>query len=249
MLKKFLFADLDDTLFQSRRKCLDRDDLTPVAYLKDGSAHSFATPAQDSLFALFQREMAVIPVTARNADAFQRVRLDFRHGAVVNYGGIILRADGQPETGWLDRSAAMAAASHEELSSVACTITSAAAAAGAAVRVRIIEDFGVPFYVCAKSEEGDEKVLDHLEPLVRCHCAEKSLPVAVHRNGNNLSVLPEWLDKRHAVEHLANRLRAEHGEIVTIGMGDSLSDIAFMRACDYALVPNPSQINRLMGAA
>jgi len=249
MLKKFLFADLDDTLFQSKRKCPDRPDLKPVGYLKDGTAHSFATPAQGSLFSLFSREMAVIPVTARNADAFRRVRLDFQHGAVVNYGGVILDADGDPETEWLKRSASHAADSLPGLQGVSAAIERHAAGVGAKVRVRIIEDFAVPFYVCAKSEEGDEKSLDGIESFTRRHCDENSLPVTVHRNGNNLSVLPEWLDKRPAVEHLAERLRAEHGEIVTIGMGDSLSDIAFMRACDYALVPSPSQINRLLGGA
>ncbi len=249
MLKKFLFVDLDDTLFQSKRKCLERADLTPVAYLKDGTAHSFATPAQDSLFALFQREMVVIPVTARNADAYGRVRLDFQHGAVVNYGGIILDADGHPEAEWLKRSAGLAADSVGELQAASKMIADAAQRAGAKVRVRTIEDFSVPFYVCAKSEEGDEKVLDELEPLTRRYCDGNALPVSVHRNGNNLAVLPNWLDKRHAVEHLTVRLRHEHGEIVTLGMGDSLSDIGFMAACDYALVPRASQINRHMEAA
>lgn len=247
MLKKFLFADLDDTLFQSRRKCPETADLTPAAYLKDGSAHSFATAGQRNLFDLFQREMAVIPVTARNADAYSRVRLDFRHGAIVNYGGIILDPDGHPEVAWLERSGDLAARSVPDLQAIAAIVAVAAEAAGMRVRVRIIEDFAVPFYVCAKSEEGGEQVLDHLEPLTRRFCDENSLPVSVHRNGNNLSVLPTWLDKRHAVEHLSERLRAEHGEIVTIGMGDSLSDIAFMHACDYTLMPNTSQITRSMG--
>jgi len=57
------------------------------------------------------------------------------------------------------------------------------------------------------------------------------------------------LDKRHAVEHLTERLRREHGEIVTFGMGDSLSDLGFMSTCDYALVPKASQINRQWEAA
>ena len=248
MLKKFLFADLDDTLFQSRRKCPDEVPLAPMAYLKDGTAHSFATGAQASLLALMQREMTVIPVTARNADAFRRVRLPFAHGAVVNYGGVILDADGKPDEQWLDSSRDLSQESLPHVEAVSATVSALASAADVALRVRIIADFGVPFYVCAKSEEGDERALDKVEPLVRRHCQEGALPMAVHRNGNNLSVLPHWLDKRHAVEHLVGRLRREHGEIVTFGMGDSLSDVGFMSVCDYALVPRASQINQRMGA-
>lgn len=249
MPKKFLFADLDDTLFQSHKKCPPGTPLTPAAYLKDGSAHSFLTRAQESVLDLFQREMEVIPVTARNADAYRRVRLGFSSGAVVNYGGVILEPDGTPEAEWLARSRLQAAETLPQLNAIMAQLGEWANAIGAKLRIRIIEDFGVPFYVCAKSEEGDETALDPIEASARAEWGGDDAGVAVHRNGNNFSVLPAWLDKRHAVEHLTERLRAAHGEIVTFGMGDSLSDLQFMSVCDYALVPRRSQINRLMGNA
>lgn len=249
MPKKFLFADLDDTLFQSHKKCPPETPLVPAAYLKDGSAHSFLTPAQESVLDLFRREMEVIPVTARNADAYSRVRLGFRAGAVVNYGGVILDPDGTPEVEWLHRSRARARQTLPELNAIMSTLGVWASSIGGKLRIRIIEDFGVPFYVCAKSEEGDETALDPIEARARAQWGGPDSPVSVHRNGNNFSVLPAWLDKRHAVEHLAERLRAIHGEIITFGMGDSLSDLAFMSACDYALVPRRSQINRLLASA
>lgn len=248
MPKKFLFADLDDTLFQSHKKCPPDTPLTPAAYLKDGSAHSFLTPAQASVLDLFRREMEVIPVTARNADAYARVRLGFASGAVVNYGGVILGPDGAPEAEWLKRSRTLAEQTLPELNAIAARLGEWTAASGARLRIRIIEDFGIPFYVCAKSEEGDETALDPIDAKARTEWSGPGATVAVHRNGNNFSVLPAWLDKRHAVEHLAGRLRAIHGEIVTFGMGDSLSDLAFMSACDYALVPRRSQINHLLGS-
>jgi len=243
MLKKFLFADLDDTLFQSGRKCPDDAPLTPMAYLKDGTAHSFATKAQKSFLMLMQQEMTVIPVTARNADAFSRVRWPFTNGAVINYGGVILEADGTVDEAWLAMSRDHASATLPMLEHVAQTLETIADARKVALRIRTISDLGVPFYVCAKSNEGAEIALDEAEPLIREHCKATGLGVSIHRNGNNLSVLPLWLDKRHAVEYLTARLREEHREIVTFGMGDSLSDLGFMTACDYAVVPNPSQIN------
>lgn len=247
MLKKFLFADLDDTLFQSSRKCPEGVPLTPMAYLKDGTAHSFATRAQESF--LMQQEMTVIPVTARNADAFSRVRWPFTNGAVINYGGVILRADGAVDEGWLAQIRAQAAQTLPMLEHVSGVLQSIADSLCVQLRIRIISDFETPLYLCAKSNEGDEQALDRTEPLLRDCCAEAALPLFIHRNGNNLSVLPRWLDKRHAVEYLTERLRREHGEIVTFGMGDSLSDLGFMTSCDYALVPKASQINRKWEAA
>lgn len=249
MPKKFLFADLDDTLFQSHKKCPPETPLTPAAYLEDGSAHSFLTPAQESVLDFFQREMVVIPVTARSASGYSRVKLGFTSGAVINYGGVILDPDGSPEVEWLYRSRVLAHQALPQLNMIMNTLGEWAAAINARLRIRIIDDFEIPFYVCAKSEEGDESVLDPIEERSRAQWSHPGSTIAVHRNGNNLAILPIWLDKRHAVEHLIKRLRAIHGEILTIGMGDSLSDIPFMTTCDYALVPRRSQINRLLGSS
>ena len=64
------------------------------------------------------------------------------------------------------------------------------------------------------------------------------------QNGNNLAVLPAWLDKAHAVAHLQQHYRARYGAILSIGMGDSSSDLPYMRLCDYLLAPSASQIAR-----
>ena len=53
------------------------------------------------------------------------------------------------------------------------------------------------------------------------------------------------VDKAHAVAHITARLKAEHGEIVTFGMGDSRSDARFMADCDYAIVPRRTQLAKL----
>ena len=47
--------------------------------------------------------------------------------------------------------------------------------------------------------------------------------------------------KHDAVRRVARDLERE-GPIVTVGAGDSLTDIPFLRACDFALVPKHSQI-------
>ncbi len=64
----------------------------------------------------------------------------------------------------------------------------------------------------------------------------------VHRNANNLAILPKTLNKARAVAYVRQILEAEHGEIITFGMGDSTSDARFMASCDYAIIPKGSQL-------
>ena len=71
----------------------------------------------------------------------------------------------------------------------------------------------------------------------------------LHRNGNNVALLPPWLDKSHAVAYVKHKLAQRHPGVVTFGMGDSLVDLAFMNECQYMIVPTASQIAQLrMGA-
>jgi predicted mannosyl-3-phosphoglycerate phosphatase (HAD superfamily) len=110
--------------------------------------------------------------------------------------------------------------------------------------VRVNVDHGCAFYVLIKSLDHSETGLDAVELLLRDRVARTNLQVV--RNANNLVAIPEWLDKRHAMEFMADQFRSRHGNILTVGMGDSLSDLNFMKACDYMMVPSRSQIRRQM---
>ena len=94
-MKKFLFADLDDTLFQTFEKCAASDALEPAAYYKDGSICSYTTRAQRAFLSFVQDGMTVIPTTARDHDGLRRVHLPFDSYAVINYGGVVLLPGGR----------------------------------------------------------------------------------------------------------------------------------------------------------
>ena len=64
----------------------------------------------------------------------------------------------------------------------------------------------------------------------------------VHLNGNNLALIPPGISKARAVLHLLERFRAS-GELLAIGVGDSASDLGFMRLCDLWMTPAGSQID------
>lgn len=241
-MKTLVFADLDDTLFQSHHKQPPQADWLPVAYLKDGSPISFQSPGQQHLFETFLEAGTIIPVTARNSDAFARVDLPFTSEAIINYGGVILGANRTPEPQWLARTIDLAARSRDDLAQWQALVSVLAQDEGLSARVRLIDEMGMAFYVVAKATEPSEaneaaleRIAAHLAPLI-------GNDARIHQNSNNLAILPRWLDKRDAVAHLIERYRDQHGHVVTIGIGDSLVDLGFMTLCDYVITPSGSQI-------
>jgi len=237
------FLDLDDTLFQSKSKCLTQEALRAVAFLGDGSAHSFMTPKQQTLWRLLYSSMRVIPTTARDWAAYRRVRLPFRDWVILDYGGIVLDPQGTPDPAWLEEMREAMRIAVEELRLLLDVALGFASVRNLSVRIRIIEDFGIPFYLVAKYRDGRVADLDGLQrEIVEPWLARRGDGYRLHRNGNNLAALPATLGKEHAVRHLIRRLRTEHEEVLTFGMGDSLIDGAFMAECDYALTPHGSQL-------
>ena len=247
-MHKVLFVDLDDTLFCSDRKHPPTPQCVPLAFLKDGQPISYASAAQQSMLQLLQQSMEVVPVTARNLNAFSRVRIDFSSAAILNYGGTVLDADGQLDAAWLERSQRESAATLDALAALESELLAHCHSAGLPLSVRTISDHGVAFYIVIKSPTGQLQDID----AIAAHCAQlcqQFVGFRLHRNGNNVALLPPWLDKSHAVAHVKQTLAQRHPEMVTFGMGDSLVDLAFMNECQYMIVPSASQIAQTrMGA-
>lgn len=245
-MKKFLFVDLDDTLFQTLKKCQGRNDLRPVGFLPDGSPLSWISDKQRALFKMLAQEMILIPTTARNQNALSRVDLPFSSYAIIDYGGVILQPDGQPDTQWLQHTRQQSAAAHSGLCQVVEMMREYASANGMAEMVpqaRLVEDFEIPFYALIKHPQADDARLTQIEEaLVRPWVATAGADFYIHRNGNNLAILPKTLSKKYAVQHLQQQFQAEFGSILSIGMGDSRSDASFMTICDYAMLPQTSQL-------
>lgn len=242
-MKKFLFVDLDDTLFQTPKKCQQDVALEPAAYLKDGSPCSYTTPRQRAFLDFAQRDMTLIPATARNADAFRRVDLPFSSYTVLDYGGIVLQPGGALDAGWLALMQADMHVALPGLREAMRAIDDFQSKAGRPARARLIEDFATPFYVVVKDHEARAERLEEIErEVLRPWLAADGADYFIHRNGNNLALLPKALNKARAVSYLRAKLEAEHGPIISFGMGDSCSDARFMSACDYAIVPSGTQL-------
>lgn len=243
VMKNYLFVDLDDTLFQSAAKSPTGETLHPVAYHRDGRELGFMTERQRAVFKLLSRTMTLIPVTARDLEAFKRITVPVRNYAVIDYGAVILTPDGDPDSPWLARSQEVARESRPWLCELQREIQSFIEQNRLRAMCRLVGDFGMDCYLVAKYRDGQSEALVRIaDEIVRPWQLGSSRLAHVHVNGNNLSVVPRGFDKAPAVEHLVERLSADGDPIVTWAMGDSLSDARFMSVCHYAIIPGNTQL-------
>lgn len=238
-LPVLVLGDLDDTLFQTRRKCPDGCELFPVAYGRDGEALSFATAGQRRLFEWLVAGAAFVPVTGRNADAVARVELPFAGYAITSFGGAILAPERGSDAGWREHVAARATAHPPVLEELRRAALARAARDGAGVRATVVSDRGMPLYLSLKHNADNAAAL---ASFVAGFADELPAGWRVHLNDNNAACLPPWLAKEHAVRHFLEHIAPP--DAITFGFGDSHSDAPFLALCDYALVPTGSQLGR-----
>lgn len=248
-LPVFVLSDLDDTLFNSVRKRAPAADAQPAALLKNGELISTTSARQRRFIDWLMRDAQLIPVTARSVEAFQRVLLPLPGPAIVSFGGVLLDAARQPDREWAAHMLAVLAPAEAALHEAAALLSAAIATRGLDAWARVIRERGVAQYVVMKHRQHDVEALTRLKTEVLAEWALSHAGYRIHQNDNNVALLPPGLDKAPAVAFLLARLRAEHGEIVTLGLGDSHSDADFMALCDYAAAPQGTQLGQRLLAA
>lgn len=248
MVAAIVLVDLDDTLFQTARKCpaaVNASDLTPYGWTAAGEAISFATPPQVALIDWLQESTRLVVVTARSGDALSRTRMDFDLAVVAHGGGIVDHHPNSPPperrfaADW--RAIMSKRVVEAALEEVLEHVRSESARLRMGVRASIVGEAGLPLYVVVKHELPDGN-----DPELHAVCAGPITNLApgwsAHVNGNNVAIMPPGLGKAFAVEWLLPELKAEHPSLPVIGIGDSFTDAGFMRLCDFAMTPTHSQL-------
>lgn len=228
MSRLFVLTDLDDTLFQTRRRRDPGADARVAALDRDGSPLSFQCARQQALFDALDAAGTIIPVTARTTRALARVTLPFRSWRVAACGAVVLRPDGTEDPAWRAHAGARAEAALPALREAARRLDTALAGAGLDARSRLLEDMGRPAYTCVKLADGADRVaavagLGELEG-VAVWCTEETVTVAA-----------AGLGKADAVAFLAAE-RLPEGAVL-LGFGDSAADQGFLRLTHYAAWP------------
>lgn len=231
-----IFLDLDDTILQTAPKCPPSEPIEPAAVDRAGRALSFMTRAQRRLLEFWRERSEVIPVTGRTDDALARVMIEFRSWRITHHGAVIRQPDGCLPPWWHDEVCPLLAAAEASLREVAARLSEDAPTDGYRVNYHSVEELLT--YVSIKSDDDGVALT-----RVRTRLEAIGLPpeLALHHNGNNFALMVNGTQKHDAVRRVARELE-QAGPILTIGAGDSLTDIPFLRACDFALVPKDSQI-------
>ncbi len=245
-MEKFLFLDLDDTVFQTARKCSGLEQATPASYNLSGEPSSYFLPKQRQLLNDLAKQWRIIPTTARTMASYSRVKLgvDCVDGAILNHGGTILDNTGAEDKHWREQVAQQLSPLRVDMIELKALISDYAQRQNLDILVRITTESALDYYVEIRHKQANFMALqgiltEMVQPLLK-----KYPDFEVYLNSNSLTILPLCVNKQHAVAYKMQALKQHYGEILTMGMGDSLSDAAFMGLCDYVMTPQNSQLHR-----
>lgn len=241
-MKPLLLTDLDDTLFQTARKMPEDAEKIPAAQGLNGQTMSFMHPWQQGFIEWALGCMTVIPVTARGIDSLQRVHLPFKYESVCVHGAAILTPEGTLDADWHAEMQQQLAPYQSRLPAMVATALETGEKLGLSLRGWLESVEETDAYLVIKSNDSREEDLQQL-----LHTLRETLDLEgfyVHMNGNNLALLPDVVNKRAAAVEILRRHTVKHGRTTVFGMGDSLSDLGFMRLCDFAAFPPNSQLGR-----
>ena len=244
MNKPVIFSDLDDTLFQTRRKMVDELAQEPFrtgALDRSLNPRSFMTEEQAMLVDWMLEQSDLIPVTARGTEEIARVTIPFHSWAIATHGAVILNPQGEADAEWQALMLEKLAPYREQLLTMQQQITELMAERQINAWARINYEYQqTPVYLVMKHRDSTQ--LPELYAIA--DEIEQRFPTAgwyIHRNGNNVAWLPNVVEKGLAVRFLLERLRSERGVFPVIGLGDSLSDHRFMKLCSWYGLPRQSQ--------
>lgn len=240
MIKPLFLLDLDDTVLQTARK-MPPDAPRHIAALdKHGQPLSYTNNNQRLFLGWLLATADVVPVTARSVEACKRVQIPFRQGVICAHGAVMLQADGRIDAVWHDYMTSMLDDKQAPINFVKQRLAEIGVELGLTLRTWVVEEQGLATYALAKHQNHRDEVLVEVEALLR-QTTDLS-DFYIHRNSNNLAVLPTVLHKRFAVDEWLRRDRALNGERPVLGFGDSLSDIGFLQLCDWWATPKQGQL-------
>ncbi len=239
-METVVFLDLDDTILQTRPNCPRNSQLYPGARDRGNAVVSFMTEKQKNFFEWLDTTSTLIPVTARNTDAFRRVELSFSHVAIVAFGAVVLTPEGVPDTQWDEQIRPQLEELARDIYRLYDRIGDYLAKYKIPVRVRAVSERNLSCYVVLKPPPGRLEYLDQVE--AECLSQLDFSQFQVYKNHINISIVPKCIGKAQAVRYVLDEYFQDQ-QVLTLGVGDSLSDIPFLQECDFLMMPQKSQLS------
>lgn len=233
----FFFSDIDDTLIQTRRKTDFTRSTIVGGYNKDGEENSFFYEGTKLFIdTIMDSNMMFIPTTARNLESYNRTvfsndkRIKY---VVLNFGGVILingKIDKTWENNIIESYAGIIAI--EKLNEL---LSNALKATKVELVIKIIDNFYISIY--NKFNLGDKGVLYEVKNILK-EFINKYSDFYLYENDNSFALLPNFLNKKFAVEYLIK----QYNPILTLGAGDNNTDLDFMNLTDFKIIPKKVSI-------
>lgn len=235
MKNSILFLDLDDTIFQTKRR--NEKGVFEATISEKKPNVSYMTNYQKIFFDMFSQieNLKIIPLTARILEQYNRVTLIKKTDiteASLYFGGMVLK-NNEIDTNWdniVKNKYKKLTLTLKELYEIVIKIVDKSQ-----FRISILDGF----YLSIKNKDPKDKAsMDKLFLELKNIVSNEYF---IHFNNNNIALVPEFIDKKHTAQYFIDKYSPE----MTIGMGDSISDLKFMELCDFKIVPSKSQIEKL----
>lgn len=223
------FCDLDLTLIQTERH-LDSDELRDVVYTSPSGRNICVTPKQKALYTLLNsQEHYVIPVTARSLESLKRTEPTFEYHSfkVCNHGIFIY-----------DHMDKLIPEFTESLISKVSRAQNTLKETIKYLHKHNVNSKLISFKTYAYYIEGTFNTANTSERLLLNAIVKRHRDMTIYVNGSSFALFPNALKpKSDAVRYLKKRSLQQRPDLVTIGIGDSTSDLFFMQECDYLMIP------------
>ena len=256
IIKPYALMDLDDTLFQTKRKIdawdlptTEPENLVCATVNKQGKSLSFMSRRQASLFNWLLASTELIVVTARDRSEIKRVKLPFDNWQVLTHGAIILDKDGTLQTQWQQRMHSQLAPLQDKLQQLSQLFANHSKNYNSQlVFTPHIDHFNngsaneeLTIYLAIKHAQKDHQALVELAKKLPTLIRDFEQDFYVHVNANNLAILPHAVHKHHAVQFLLDHHL--DNQRPSFGFGDSLADLPFLQLLDWYGMPNHGQLH------
>jgi hypothetical protein len=228
----YFFSDIDDTLIQTKRKTDFTKNTIVGAYNREGAENSFFYEGTKLFIdTIINSGMNFIPTTARNFEAYKRtvfyddVNIQY---AILNFGGSII-INNKIDNEWAN----IIEKKYNNISSINSVYEKLIVhlnEVGLNLVVKIIDNFYISIY--NKENIDDTNILSQIREVLNFFVIANS-QLYIYENDNSFGILPSFLNKKFAVEYLINK----HNPILTIGAGDNISDLDFMKLTTFKLLP------------